>query len=115
MITLKLRFSVYTCETSMTKKINLEPVLKQIAQRLIEDRRSLSRILDRSAPHELREFDEQKRLLESIQASVHALDLLEGRSRSGEDALARGESAVAAAAVDMEKLAEALRPNGAAH
>lgn len=102
----------------MTKKINLEPVLKQIAQRLIEDRRSLSRILDRSAPQELRGFDEQKRLLESIQASVHALDLLEGRSRgsaSGDEALDRGESAAAAAAVDMEKLAEALRPNGAAH
>lgn len=101
----------------MTKKINLEPVLKQIAQRLIEDRRSLSRILDRSAPQELRGFDEQKRLLESIQASVHALDLLEGRCRGAslDEALDRGESAAAAAAVDMEKLAEALRPNGAAH
>ncbi len=50
----------------MTKKINLDPVLKHIAHRLIEDRQRLSRILDSHGSHDIRDFQEQIRLLEHI-------------------------------------------------
>ncbi|MDP2357620.1 MAG: hypothetical protein Q8M31_16375 [Beijerinckiaceae bacterium] len=96
----------------MTKKINLDPVLKHIAHRLIEDRQRLSRILDSQGSHDIRDFQEQERLLEHIQASVRALDILEGRADG--DGEQRSNSP-AAAAVDMEKLADALRPHSAPH
>lgn len=98
----------------MTKKINLDPVLKHIAHRLIEDRQRLSRILDSYGSHEIRDFQEQERLLEHIQASVRALDILEGRMAPHQDDDDRTNPAVMAA-VDMEKLADALRPNRAPH
>ena len=50
----------------MTKKINLDPVLKHIAHRLIEDRQRLSRILDSHGSHDIRDFQEQIGLLEHI-------------------------------------------------
>lgn len=50
----------------MTKKINLNPILKHIAPKLIEDHQWLSRILDAPDPQGVRGFDEQERLLERI-------------------------------------------------
>jgi len=97
----------------MAKTINLDPVLKLIAKQLIEDRQRLSRILDARDSQNFRDFDEQERLLDSIQAAVRALDILEGRNRRDEDE--RAGVANPAAAVDMDQLAAALRPNGAAH
>lgn len=100
----------------MTKKINLDPILKHIAQKLIEDRHTLSRILDAPDPQGLRGFEEQERLLDHIQAGVRALDILEGRAgRDPKEDIDAAEAVPPAGAVDMEKLAEALRPNGAAH
>lgn len=98
----------------MAKNINLDPVLKLVARRLIEDRQRLSHILDARDSHDFRDFDEQERLLDSIQAAVRALDILEGRASRDENDSATGV-ANPAAAVDMDKLAAALRPNGAAH
>ncbi len=63
----------------MPKNINLDPVLRLVAGRLIEDRQRLSRLLDVRSSEDFRDFDEQERLLESIQAAVRALDILEGR------------------------------------
>lgn len=97
----------------MTKKINLDPVLKHITQKLIGDRQRLSRILEAPEPQGMRGFEEQERLLEHIQAGVRALDILEGRM-SDEEARP-GEPSQALGPVDMEKLAEALQPNGAPH
>ncbi len=97
----------------MTKNINLDPVLKHIAHRLIEDRQRLSRILDSLGSHDIRDFEEQVRLLENIQASVRALDILEGHTGADGDSEHNPNSAVAA--VDMEKLADALRPHSAPH
>ena len=97
----------------MTKKINLDPVLKHIAHRLIEDRQRLSRILDSHGSHDIRDFQEQVRLLEHIQASVRALDILEGHTGADGDSVQKSNSAIAA--VDMEKLADALRPHSAPH
>ena len=96
----------------MTKKINLDPVLKHIAKKLIDDRQTLSRMLDAPDPQGMRGFEEQERLLEHIQAGVRALDVLEGcvSLESGEHELKPSMHAF-----DMEKLAAALRPNGAAH
>ncbi len=100
----------------MSKKINLDPVLKHIAKKLIEDRQSLSRILDSHEPQGMRGFEEQERLLEHIQAGVRALDVLEGRVKlDGLKAAAEAPAPSHAGPIDMEKLAEALRPNGAAH
>lgn len=99
----------------MTKKINLDPVLKHIAQKLIEDRKRLSLILDSREPQGIRGFEEQERLLEHIQAGVRALDILEGRSSADASSDSRDETAPPHGPVDMELLAEALRPNGAAH
>ncbi len=96
------------------KKINLDPVLKHIARKLIEDRQSLSRILDASGSLDIRDFDEQEKLLEHIQASVRALDVLEG-SAEPEGDNDRGANSAVVAAVDMEKLADALRPTSATH
>jgi hypothetical protein len=62
----------------------------------------------------MRDFEEQERLLEHIQASVRALDLLEGRVRLGEEG-AEPATDAPAGPIDMERLADALRPNGAAH
>ncbi|MBX9758312.1 MAG: hypothetical protein K2Y29_06010 [Beijerinckiaceae bacterium] len=100
----------------MSKKINLDPVLKHIAKKLIEDRQSLSRILDSHEPQGMRGFEEQERLLEHIQAGVRALDVLEGRVKlEGVKAPYEAPAPANAGPIDMEKLAEALRPNGAAH
>jgi RNA binding exosome subunit len=103
----------------MAKTINLDPILKHITRKLVEDRQRLSRILEARDPQGLRGFDEQERLLDHIQAAVRALDMLEGKAKiesepaqteeSGEDARE------AIGPVDMDKLAEALRPHGAAH
>lgn len=102
----------------MTKKVNLDPVLRHIAKKLIDDRQKLSRILDSHEPQGMRGFEEQEQLLEHIQASVRALDVLEGRVKldgapADADDLPAAHSSIGP--VDMEKLAEALRPNGAAH
>ena len=100
----------------MTKKINLDPVLKHITQKLIEDRQRLSRILESHEPHGIRGFEEQEKLLDHIQAGVRALDILEGReSRVTSENVSPPETLATPGPVDMEKLAEALRPNGAAH
>ncbi len=98
----------------MTQNINLDPVLKHIAHKLIEDRQRLSQLLDSNGSHEIRDFQEQERLLEHIQASVRALDILEGRVSPHQEGDKTPESAVVAA-VDMEKLADALRPNRTPH
>jgi hypothetical protein len=100
----------------MSRKINLDPVLKHVAQKLIEDRQTLSRILESGELHGIRGFEEQERLLEHIQASVRALDILEGRvSPDVDDARTPSAPEHPPGPVDMQKLAEALRPNGAAH
>ncbi|MFN3889682.1 MAG: hypothetical protein ACK4MV_04730 [Beijerinckiaceae bacterium] len=100
----------------MTRKINLDPILKHITQKLIEDRRRLSRILEAHEPQGMRGFEEQERLLGHIQAGVRALDILEGReTHNAADKAAQAQAAGPRGPVDMEKLAEALRPNGAAH
>lgn len=98
----------------MPKNINLDPVLRLVAGRLIEDRQRLSRLLESGSTGDFRDFDEQERLLESIQAAVRALDILEGRAKPDEEDRPTGV-ANASAAVDMDKLAAALRPNGAGH
>jgi len=99
--------------TFMTKTINLDPVLKHVTRKLIEDRQRLSRILDSREPQGMRGFEEQERLLEHIQAGVRALDILEGRV--SDDGASTAEAAQAQGPIDMEKLAEALQPDGAAH
>ena len=100
----------------MSSKVNLDPVLKHIAKKLIADRQSLSRILDSHEPQGMRGFEEQEKLLEHIQAGVRALDVLEGRVKlDGAPVAADAPDAAQAGPIDMEKLAEALRPNGAAH
>ncbi len=101
----------------MPKNVNLDPVLKHIAKKLIEDRQKLGRILETRETQGLREFEEQECLLDHIQAGVRALDVLEGRVRLDGAATEerKGKLAPVAGPVDMEKLAEALRPNGAAH
>jgi len=103
----------------MAKTINLDPILKHITRKLIEDRQRLSRILEARDPQGLRGFDEQERLLAHIQAAVRALDVLEGKAKIEAEpaqADASGEEAPETIGpVDMDKLAEALRPNGAAH
>jgi len=106
----------------MNRKIDLEPVLKHITKKLIEDRKRLSEILDSHAQDGLRGFEEQERLLEHIQAGVRALDVLEGKSSlDSEPEQTRSyerthmPSLPVASPIDMEKLAEALRPNGSAH
>lgn len=98
----------------MAKNINLDPVLRLVAQRLIEDRQHLSRILEARDSQDFRDFDEQERLLDRIQAAVRALDILEGRASRDVDASNAGITHPTAA-VDMDQLAAALRPNGAAH
>lgn len=107
----------------MTRKIDLDPVRKHIVKKLIADRQRLSEILDSPEQDGLRGFEEQERLLAHIQAAVRALDVLEGESSPDSDEPERmqtGErthtpSLSVARSIDMDKLAEALRPNGAAH
>ena len=62
----------------MRKLIDLHPVLDLITDKLNSDRQELRRILDARNVEELRNFEEQDRLLEEIHASVRALDILEG-------------------------------------
>ena len=99
----------------MSRKINLDPVLKHIAQKLIEDRQTLSQILESGELLGIRGFEEQERLLEHIQASVRALDILEGRVRQDVDDAHPPATERPPGPVDMQKLADALRPYGAAH
>ena len=62
----------------MRKLVDLHPVLDLIADKLNGDRQELRRILEARNPEELRDFDEQDRLLGEIHAGVRALDILEG-------------------------------------
>lgn len=62
----------------MRKLIDLHPVLELITDKLNVDRQELRRILDGRDVEELRDFELQDRLLGEIQASVRALDVLEG-------------------------------------
>lgn len=62
----------------MRKLIDLHPVLDLITDKLNADRQELRRILEAHNADELRDFDEQDRLLGEIQASVRSLDILEG-------------------------------------
>jgi len=62
----------------MRKLIDMHPVLDLIADKLNDDRQELRRILEARDPAELRDFELQDRLLREVQASVRALDILEG-------------------------------------
>lgn len=62
----------------MRKLIDLHPVLDLITDKLNADRQELRRILEAQNAEDLRDFDEQDRLLTEIQASVRGLDILEG-------------------------------------
>jgi len=62
----------------MRKLVDLHPVLDLIADKLNDDRQELRRILEARDPSELRDFEMQDRLLCDVQASVRALDILEG-------------------------------------
>ena len=62
----------------MRKLIDLHPVLDLITEKLNADRQELRRILDARNADDLRDFEEQDRLLSEIHASVRALDILEG-------------------------------------
>jgi len=62
----------------MRKLIDLHPVLDLITDKLNADRQKLRRILEAHNADELRDFDEQDRLLGEVQASVRSLDILEG-------------------------------------
>jgi hypothetical protein len=62
----------------MRKLVDMHPVLDLIADKLNEDRQELRRILEARDPAELRDFELQDRLLSEVQASVRALDILEG-------------------------------------
>lgn len=62
----------------MRKLVDLHPVLDLITEKLNTDRQDLRRILEARNADELRNFDEQDRLLSEIHASVRALDILEG-------------------------------------
>lgn len=62
----------------MRKLIDLHPVIDLITEKLNGDRHELRRILDARNADDLRDFDEQDRLLAEIQAGVRALDILEG-------------------------------------
>ncbi|MFN3889683.1 MAG: hypothetical protein ACK4MV_04735 [Beijerinckiaceae bacterium] len=62
----------------MRKLVDLHPVLDLITEKLNTDRQELRRILEARNAEELRNFDEQDRLLSEIQAGVRALDILEG-------------------------------------
>ncbi len=62
----------------MRKLIDMHPVLDLIADKLNDDRQELRRILEARDPAELRDFEMQDRLLYEVQASVRALDILEG-------------------------------------
>lgn len=62
----------------MRKLVDLHPVLDLITDKLNGDRQELRRILDARNAEDLRNFDEQDRLLSEIHASVRALDILEG-------------------------------------
>jgi hypothetical protein len=64
--------------SSMRKLIDLHPVLDLITDKLNSDRQELRRILDARNVEELRNFEEQDRLLDEIHASVRALDILDG-------------------------------------
>lgn len=101
----------------MSKPVNLDPVLRHITKKLIEDRQALSRLLEACDPEDLKDFGEQERLLEHIQAAVRALDILEGKVKTDDteddDDVEEGQSSPFEAVEAL--LAEALRPNGAAH
>ncbi len=62
----------------MRKLVDLHPVLDLITEKLNADRHELRRILDARNVDELRDFEEQDRLLNEIHAGVRALDILEG-------------------------------------
>jgi len=62
----------------MRKLIDLHPVLEMITDKLNVDRQELRRILEARDVEELRNFEQQDRLLGEIHASVRALDILEG-------------------------------------
>ncbi|MBX9758311.1 MAG: hypothetical protein K2Y29_06005 [Beijerinckiaceae bacterium] len=62
----------------MRKLIDLHPVIDLITEKLNGDRHELRRILDARNADDLRDFEEQDRLLSEIQAGVRALDILEG-------------------------------------
>lgn len=64
----------------MRKLVDLHPVLDLITDKLNADRQELRRILDARNVEELRDFEEQDRLLNEIQAGVRALDILEGNA-----------------------------------
>ncbi|HEY8578347.1 MAG TPA: hypothetical protein VIL72_00570 [Beijerinckiaceae bacterium] len=62
----------------MRKFVDLHPILDLITEKLTQDREALRRILEGRDPNDLRNFDEQDRLLWEIQAGVRSLDILEG-------------------------------------
>lgn len=62
----------------MLKLIDLQPILEHIAEKLDADRQALRRILDAREIDDLRNFDEQDRLLREVQAGVRAINILEG-------------------------------------
>ena len=95
----------------MPKIVDLDPVLRHITKKLMDDREALNRLLLTNEPDVMKEFEEQERLLDHIQAAVRALDLLEGAT--AETAIGPHQNAQYDAVESL--LAEAFRPNGAAH
>ena len=69
----------------MRKLVDLHPILEHIAEKLDADRQALRRILDAREVDELRDFDEQDRLLREVQAGVRAIDILEGNADLDDD------------------------------
>lgn len=62
----------------MRKFVDLHPILDLITEKLSHDREALRRLLEGREPNDLRNFEEQDRLLWEVQAGVRALDILEG-------------------------------------